>query len=417
MDLLTSPPILILAAVFILIAIRQVGRFRFQIWHIMLAGAGAALATQSITAKQALAAINIDVMFFLFGMFVIGEALHQSGYLYHLSDRLFGTAKTVDSLILRILFSMGMLSAILMNDTLAIICTPLMIYFARQHQISPKLLLIALAFAITTGSVLSPIGNPQNLLIAVEGRVANPFVTFLFYLAIPTVMSIFLTHLALRIYFKDEFHMVELTHTLEPLADPELAKYCRWSLALIGALIGLRIVSSFVKMLPDFSLTWIAMLAAAPILIMSRNRVKVLRRIDWATLVFFAAMFVLMEAVWQTGTFQILLAQSGWKTDSVPGILSISLVISQLISNVPFVALYLPSLQQTMDPIVAKMALAAGSTIAGNQLILGAASNIIIIQNAEKQGETVTFWEFAKIGIPLTVIQVGIYWFYLSLFL
>ncbi len=416
MEFLTSPPILILAVVFLLIAIRQVGRFRFQIWHIMAAGAVAALATQSITAKQALAAINVDVMLFLFGMFVVGEALHQSGYLYHLSDRLFGTAKTVDSLILRILFSMGMLSAILMNDTLAIICTPLMIYFAKQHKISPKLLLIALAFAITTGSVLSPIGNPQNLLIAVEGKVANPFVAFLIYLAVPTIMSIFLTHLALRVYFKEEFHTVELTHTLEPLADQQMAKYCRLSLALIGALIGLRIVSSFVRVLPDFSLTWIAMLAAAPILIMSRSRFKVLRQIDWATLVFFAAMFVLMEAVWQTGTFQLFLAKSGWKTESVPGILSLSLFVSQLISNVPFVALYLPSLQQTIDPVVAKMALAAGSTIAGNLLILGAASNIIIIQNAEKQGETVTFWEFARIGIPLTLAQVGIYWFYLSLF-
>ena len=60
------------------------------------------------------------------------------------------------------------------------------------------------------------------------------------------------------------------------------------------------------------------------------------------------------------------------------------------------------------------LALAAGSTIAGNLTILGAASNVIIIQNAEKQNETVTFREFAKVGIPLTVVQVAVYWIWLS---
>jgi Na+/H+ antiporter NhaD/arsenite permease-like protein len=59
------------------------------------------------------------------------------------------------------------------------------------------------------------------------------------------------------------------------------------------------------------------------------------------------------------------------------------------------------------------MALAAGSTIAGNLTILGAASNVIIIQNAEKQGETITFWEFVRIGVPLTIIQVVVYWTFL----
>jgi Na+/H+ antiporter NhaD/arsenite permease-like protein len=60
------------------------------------------------------------------------------------------------------------------------------------------------------------------------------------------------------------------------------------------------------------------------------------------------------------------------------------------------------------------MALAAGSTLAGNLTILGAASNVIIIQNAEKSGQTLTFFEFARVGIPLTVIQVGIFWLWLA---
>jgi Na+/H+ antiporter NhaD/arsenite permease-like protein len=95
-------------------------------------------------------------------------------------------------------------------------------------------------------------------------------------------------------------------------------------------------------------------------------------------------------------------------------ILGLSVVISQFVSNVPFVALFQPMIMQPGGTPAQLMALAAGSTIAGNLTILGAASNIIIIQNAEKQGETLTFWEFARVGVPLTVIQVAVYWVFLA---
>jgi len=98
---------------------------------------------------------------------------------------------------------------------------------------------------------------------------------------------------------------------------------------------------------------------------------------------------------------------------SIPVILGISVCLSQLISNVPLVALYLPLLIHAGASTRELVALAAGSTIAGNMLILGAASNVIIIQNAEKKGETLTFLDFAKIGIPLTIINILVY--YLSL--
>lgn len=164
----------------------------------------------------------------------------------------------------------------------------------------------------------------------------------------------------------------------------------------------------------EFDLTYIALLAAAPILIFGKNnkRFKVLLQIDWRTLVFFAAMFVLMESVWEPGVFQAMIAHDGpaSTTTSVGAIMVTGVLVSQLISNVPFIALYLPLLMHLGASSTAQlMALAAGSTIAGNLLILGAASNVIIIQNAEKMGETLTFWEFAKVGVPLTVLNVIVY--------
>jgi Na+/H+ antiporter NhaD/arsenite permease-like protein len=81
------------------------------------------------------------------------------------------------------------------------------------------------------------------------------------------------------------------------------------------------------------------------------------------------------------------------------------------------VALYLPVLSELGAATRGMMALAVGSTIAGNLSILGAASNVIIIQNAEKKaGETLTFWEFVRVGIPMTAVNAVVYWSFLLLF-
>jgi Na+/H+ antiporter NhaD/arsenite permease-like protein len=99
---------------------------------------------------------------------------------------------------------------------------------------------------------------------------------------------------------------------------------------------------------------------------------------------------------------------------SIPLILVISIILSQFISNVPLVSLYLPLLLHAGAEEKEMMALAAGSTIAGNLSILGAASNVIVIQNAEKKGEKITFFDFVKIGIPLTIANAIIYLLFLE---
>src|SRR3989344_5786498 len=113
-------PIIILSVVFILIAIRQIGNIKLQIWQIMLFGAIAVLMTGQISPINALKSINAEIMLFLFSMFVIGVALEESGYLSHLSYKIFKRAKNTNQLLLFILLGMGFASALLINDTLAI---------------------------------------------------------------------------------------------------------------------------------------------------------------------------------------------------------------------------------------------------------------------------------------------------------
>ncbi len=407
--------LIILALVFALIAIRQIGKVRFQIWQIMLLGAFGVLVTGQISPAEAGKSINIDVMLFLFGVFIVGRALEDSGYLSNLSYRFFGKAKTLNVLVLCIMFGMGALSALLMNDTLAIIGTPVVLSLARKTNMQPKILLLSLAFAITIGSVMSPIGNPQNLLVAIHGNITNPFITFFRFLLIPTVLNLFSAYLFLRLAYRKHFHTKPLSYHEDPIADNNLAKLARASLILLVIMVLVKIVAVFVGLRADFRLTYIALISALPIVLLSRRRFEVIRRIDWYTLIFFAAMFVLMQSVWDSGIFQEMMTSLQLNLASKSIIMTVSVLLSQLISNVPLVALYLPVLTHVNNSTGALMALAAGSTIAGNLTILGAASNVIIIQNAEKsKGVTLTFWDFVKVGAPLTVINITVYWLFLS---
>ena len=407
----TNIPIMALAAVLILIVVRQFGEFKLQIWQIMLLGALVVLVFGQTTLADAAYAINLDVMVFLGGMFVIGEAMSESGYLVHLFNKLFCRAKNLDQLLLLILFAMGFLSALLMNDTLAIIGTPFMLYLARTLKISPKMLLLTLAFSVTTGSALSPIGNPQNLLIAINGNLANPFLVFLRYLFLPTVVNLLLAYLLLRLFYRNQFQNRPLQICREQILDPELAHFARISAILLIVLISAKILAVTFGIGEDFRLTYIAVLSALPIILFSRQRFDILKNIDWSTLVFFAAMFVLMDCVWRSGAVQTLLSGNSANFTSIPSILALSVLFSQIISNVPFVALFQPLLLNPSTKDL--MALAAGSTIAGNLFIFGAASNVIIIQNAEKSGETLTFLDFARVGVPLTLLNLLVYWIFL----
>jgi len=404
-------PLIVLGIVFLLIAVRQVGVFRLRIWQIMLAGAAAVLLLGQISPADALRSVNPDVMLFLFGMFVVGVAVTESGYLRAVSFRIFSRAATPDHFILFLIISMGLFSAVLMNDTIAIIGTPLVIWYAVRMGYNPKGALLALCFAITIGSVATPIGNPQNLLLANYADLGDAFTPFLTHLAIPTLINLLIAWAAVRFFYPPPAESL-IAPDQEAVRDPSLASLSKLSLAIIFILVGVRIIAGFTTGDP-FPLMIIALAAAAPVLIVSPKRIEILRKLDWHTLIFFAAMFVLMQSVYDTGFFQSVIDYSTVTT--VPVIMTVSVVVSQFISNVPYVALFQPIIIQEGMSVQQILALAAGSTIAGNLTILGAASNVIVIQQAEKEGYSLSFWEFFRIGLPLTVLNIVVYSAFLML--
>ena len=404
----------VLAVVFIVIAVRRIGPVHVPIWQAMGGGALAVLLAGEMPWREAWEAVDWEVMVFLFGMFVVGQALVASGYLYYLAYRLFGRIASGQGLLLAVLFGMGLTSALLMNDTLAIIGTPLALRLAREHELDESMMLLAVAFSVTLGSLMSPIGNPQNLLVATHGHLAEPFIDFLAALAVPSLLNLALAFLWLRRVYRRTFHEVVLLHRPVAVLDQDLARLSRLSLWIVVVLTGCKIALALSDASFQFGLSSIALAAAAPLLLFSRERGAILRHLDWPILLFSAAMFVLMASVWSSGFFQGWLSRLPFSLHGMPAVLAVSLGLSQLISNVPLVALYLPILSENGAGLPELMALAAGSTLAGNLLILGAASNVIIIQHAEKHGATLGFFQFARIGIPLTLINLLVYWAWLS---
>ena len=462
----TQISILVLIAVLVLISARSIMRPEIKIWHIMLCGALAVLALGQISVWDAAKAINYDVIVFLAGAFIVGRALSESGALNPYIERFFANPRTEKRFFLFFTAAAGFLSAFLMNDTVAIIGTLFAITLSKRMNISAEILLMTLAFSVTTGSVLSPVGNPQNLLIALsEGfcgsaafgglsAASNPFLVFGAYLILPTLISLLLIYPVMKLCYPNfsagcgglaAIEGAEGACGTKPdssatsevaVVDEKLAKIAKLSLGVLVFMILLKGAASFFNYSEAVRLPIIAVAAALPVILFSKRRFEMVAGIDWGTIIFFAAMFVLMQSAWDSGFIQGLLnleaanaavtgtaagglnaggAEAGTLFTSASVIYLLGITVSQLVSNVPFVALFLPLMADSGANAAVYMALAAGSTLAGNLLIFGAASNLIIIQNAERYGSTIGFLNFARVGIPLTVAQSAVFllWFLL----
>jgi len=393
----------ILFFVFVLIIIRRIGRVRLPVWLIMTLGATSALILCTISPLDALLSINIDVIVFLFGMFVLGTALDKSGLLDLAASKVFVRAKTKKQILLLFILLSALSAAFFMNDTTAIIGTPVALLLAKRFAIPVKKMLIALCFAVTFGSAVTPIGNPQNLLVAHSGGVPFAFGQFALYLLVPSILCLFFVWFVLG-------RGIEGGVDGEPVSssvyDEKLGKVCKVSIAIVCLLILVRIILSFFGFELPFMI--IALAGAAPVLLCSKRRFEVLRSVDYLTLLFFVSMFILMAAVWNSGFIQSILPEGF--VNSVVLMISAGTVVSQFVSNVPFILMVLPLLEAAGAGVPMYMASVAAATCAGTLTILGAASTIIILQHAEKEGESFSFWDYMKPGLVVTVFACVVYW-------
>jgi Na+/H+ antiporter NhaD/arsenite permease-like protein len=411
----------VFAVVYGLIIARR--RFGIPIWAAMLIGAALMIGLQVIGVQAAFMSVNLDVIAFLFGMFSIVSALDRAGVLQRVAVKMLAVAKTPDRLLMVFVVGMGLLSAFLVNDTIALLGIPLVIYVARHAGIRPVVLLIALAFGITVGSAMTPIGNPQNLLIAIQSGIPMPFTTFLVHLAAPTIINLFVTFAILKVYYRKEikrdFQLSAIELAEKASYDPRLAKI---SIGVLVATIAGFFISEILHFLgvADFSLSAVAMLGATAVYALSSQRKEIAKRVDYTVLIFFGGMFVVTSALWSSGAVSILFMNyiptpnPDEPMQSATVISAASIGAGQVLSNVPFVALYnLVMIDSgiTGEHVEQWMMLAAASTIAGNLTILAAASNVIIIEAAESRGvRAFSFLEFFKVGSIVTAANLAVFY-------
>jgi Na+/H+ antiporter NhaD/arsenite permease-like protein len=374
------------AAIFVAIALRQWLPRAVRIWHIMVAGAAVLLALGEISPRAALAAVDWNVIAYLFGVFSIGTALYDNGVSHAAGARL-ARAGNDSRVFLLFILAMALCAAVLTNDAAAAIGTPIALMLARAMGWRPAVPLLALCAAVTIGSMATPIGNPQNILIATAGGLPSPVLTFALWLGTPALLSLAFACLWLRRHLAGPRGSGEGAPLPPPHATPRT-----WPAWLATALLVLLVVGD-----------------SLPIYLFGRRRRRTFLEVGWATLAFFVAMFVVTGALLQSGSLQAMLGSFHARLGE-PGITAaIAFWASQVFSNVPLVQIYLELLPDR--PVPNLMMLAGISTLAGNLFIISAASNVIVVQQAERYGQhPFHFWRFAWMMLPVTVVSVALTW-------
>jgi len=418
---------------YFLLIFRKIRGRTLPIWASMMFGATLSLATFSITPMDAFGAIDFRVLSFLFGMLVITAGFEKSGLIEYTVLRLLKRAKSIDRVLFYLIFGSGLLSAFLLNDTIALLLTPLAISMGSKLGLgNPRSLLMPLAFGVTTGSVFTPVGNPQNLLVALGSGIPRPFFQFIAYLLIPTIISLFAVYFLSKLFFKKELEGKEpfqetkksLPKPESAISDPDLARLS------LGILVALLASFAIVEIFPSLqnlgiNLYTLAFTFGIILLLLTPRRLFLILGVNWGVLIFFAGMFVLMRTVWDSGIGPALLSHlptpdRSMKIQANGAIILNSVLMSQILSNVPFVQLYtyeMSALGFTGSYAVPWLALAAGSTLAGNLTLLGAVSNVIIVDSAESRNtKAFTFFEFFKYGSIVTIVTCLIYFGFLALF-
>ncbi len=414
---------------FAAVAVRQVLGRGPGVWAVFAAGALAMLFGGVLPpggVETALAA-SAPVVVFLAALFVFGGALASAGALDHLARWLLGRARRARDLPAVLFVGFGVVSAFVVNDALVVIGVPVLLTVAARLKVEARPLLLVLAFAVTVGSLPTPFGNPQNLLISVQSGMAVPIATFLRYLAVPTALDLALGAWYLRRAFAPELSSGEAEMARLRAEAPALLPRGGWGPRLLRApvlvvfpatmvaLIALNVSGAFVAA-PTIPIWETAGIGAVLLLLVTPQRAGALHGVDWRILVLFAGVFVVVGGAGSGGVVAAIehalpIAPPGHPWVSVPEIVGSSLAGSQLVSNVPWVALQIPVLQQLgygPSASIAWLALAAGSTLAGNLTILGAASNLIVVGRAERAGVPIRLGTFVRYGLPLVAMTVGV---------
>ena len=354
------------------------------------------IASDVLTLDEAYRAINFDTILLLFGMMIVVANLRLSGFFSVVSEWVVEHAHHPLALLTAIVVVSGAFSAFFVNDTMCLVLTPLVVEITDALERNPIPYLLAVAMAANIGSAATITGNPQNMLIGSFSQIS--YRSFAAALSPIAAIGLVVTIIVIYAFYRSEFRTgvhVKLEHRSIRVNRPLLWK----SVAASGGMIAL------------FFAGWpppkVAIVAGALLLLTRRVKPeKIYAQVDWPLLVMFSGLFVVVAGLEKSAIERTLeMAAARAHLDSVYVLSGWAAIASNLVSNVPAVLVFKPLITHLADPIRAWLTLAMSSTLAGNLTVLGSVANLIVIQRARAK-VTIEFWEYAKVGIPLTIATI-----------
>jgi Na+/H+ antiporter NhaD/arsenite permease-like protein len=394
--LLTAAIIFLLT--YLVLAIGRLPGFRVDRTGAAIIGAALMLASKSLTIQQAYSAIDYNTIVMLFGMMIVVANLRLSGFFTLVSAWVVEHTGRPIVLLAAIVCVSGFFSAFFVNDTMCLVLTPLVLDIARRLRRNPVPYLLAVAMAANIGSVATVTGNPQNMMIgSFSGIGYRAFAAALAPIAAAGLAA--LIALLLFIY-RREFR--QATAIAIEHAPVKVDRVLLWKSLLVSA----AMIACFFGGWPVSQVA----LAAGALLLISRRigPETVYREIDWPLLVMFIGLFVVVAGLDRAvppADLPAVAARLGLDRTAV--LSACAAVLSNIVSNVPAVLVFKPVVAHLPDPRHAWLVLAMSSTLAGNLTLLGSVANLIVVERARREVH-ISFWEYAKVGVPVTVVTLGI---------
>lgn len=364
---------------------------------IALLGALLLVALGKITPAGAWETVDVPTIALLFGLMVVSAQFRLGGFYTRVTRRLAEARVTPEALLGLLILVAGGLSALLANDIVCLAMAPVLIEGCARRGLNPKPFLLGLACAANVGSAATLIGNPQNMLIGQSLQLS--FAGYLLDGGIPALLGLGLVWVVLVRYGKHAWHLPT------PLPELQAPDFDGWQ---TGKGLGILALLTLAFLFAPWPREVLA-LGAAALLLTSRRMASrnILGLVDWQLLVLFIALFVVNHALAASGMLASALqglSGAGVDLTSPATLFAGTVILSNLVSNVPAVMLLLPAAEHPLaGPI-----LALASTLAGNLLIVGSIANIIVIDQAARLGIQIGWREHARIGVPVTLSTLAL---------
>ena len=394
--------LIIFALTYLLIAVQRLPFVHLNRPAASLVGAVAMVVFGVLSLPDAYAAVDFDVLVFLLGMMLIVGYLEVGKFFEWAAEWVLQRARTPERLLLGVVVGGGLLSAFFVNDTICLVVTPVLLAALGPLRLRPNAYLIGLAMGANVGSVLSVTGNPQNMLVGIWSRAT--FGAFLVHMLPVALGGLAITYSYLRWVYRRELG--------EPFRERLQAVPVTLDRSLVTRGLAMFAVA-VVGWLAGGSLPLVAIAAGAlMVLVAQRDPAYAIERVDWDLLLFFASLFVVMRGFEQTGAVAwidrqalgMVESSSPWRAaTAVSGVMA---TLSNLISNVPAVILWRNTVPHLPHADLLWRVVAMSSTFAGNLLLIGSMANLIVAEKAEARGVRIGFGEYARVGVPVTLLTL-----------